>query len=540
MPPIPLLIPLLLLNACFVLLQWPGAAVLPWLAVETLLLAGLFNLLPASRFSLLLAWLLGAGYALMSLLALADLAIHQALGRSLNLILDGGLAGKGLELVAANLGGAAALVAVLVLLLWFVGVTWLVRTLLMRLQRPRVAPPLAWGLLGVGLLSVLLVPVRQSPVVISGAGLLAEQWSLALETRQASRAFEQRLSAPMGTDGAKPLGALASSNVMLGFVESYGMAALNDPRYRERIGPRLDSMAQALEQAGLAVVSGRLRSPVQGGESWLAHATLLSGLWVDSQLDYDILLASGYPTLIDDFRHSGHDTVAVMPAITRAWPEGERLRYNRIYDADSMGYEGPPLNWVTMPDQYTWSFFERRVRQPGATPVFAELALISSHAPWVPILPVLDDWRTIGAGRVFEPWQGAGEAPSSLWQDPERVRQHYARALDYSLAVATDYASRYLQDNDLLILLGDHQPAPLVTGEGASRDVPVHVISRRPELLQPFLDEDADTVLPGFRRGTWPQAGQAGAGMDALRSFLHVHYSGGVRISGLSPPESAR
>jgi hypothetical protein len=34
-----------------------------------------------------------------------------------------------------------------------------------------------------------------------------------------------------------------------------------------------------------------------------------------------------------------------------------------------------------------------------------------------------------------------------------------------------------------MILVGDHQPPALLTGEGASWDVPAHIIASRPALL---------------------------------------------------------
>ena len=37
-------------------------------------------------------------------------------------------------------------------------------------------------------------------------------------------------------------------------------------------------------------------------------------------------------------------------------------------------------------------------------------------------------------------------------------------------------------------MIGDHQPAANVTGEGASWDVPVHIISRDPQLLARFVE----------------------------------------------------
>ncbi|WP_148862178.1 alkaline phosphatase family protein [Marinobacter fonticola] len=522
-----LLIVLFVLNLMFIGLQLPGAGPVPWVALEALLLVGFFALIPERRWSCRLAWLLGAGYGVLTLLAIASALLVQTLGRPLNLYLDTGLVDKSIHLMLTNLGVSATVLAGVIILGWVAGSAWLVRTLLVRVMRRPPPPTQAWALLGAAFAGLTLVPVNAIPVALGGGELLVRQVTLALETHRATQAFDLQVGTPQAKDlhgGPVMLDRLAGDDVTVGFVESYGISALVDPRYRKTLDRRLSIMDEAFADAGLHVVSGRLRSPVQGGQSWLAHATLLSGLWVDSPLDYEILLSSNYPTLIDDFRHTGHDAVAVMPAITRAWPQGRQLRYSRIYDADRMDYAGPPLNWVTMPDQYTWSWFQRQVREPAQTPVFAELALISSHAPWVPILPVLEDWQTIGRGEVFEPWRNAGEAPASLWRSPERVREHYVQAIDYALAVATEYAVRHLGENALLILLGDHQAAPLVTGQNVSRDVPVHLVSRNPALLTPFVSE-REAGLAGFRWGTRPATDIAGVGMDRFRPFLHQYFS---------------
>ena len=60
----------------------------------------------------------------------------------------------------------------------------------------------------------------------------------------------------------------------------------------------------------------------------------------------------------------------------------------------------------------------------------------------------------------------------------------YVQALRYAYATAGGYL-RLRADRDLvMILVGDHQPPALVSGEGASWDVPVHVIAGRPALLE--------------------------------------------------------
>ena len=80
------------------------------------------------------------------------------------------------------------------------------------------------------------------------------------------------------------------------------------------------------------------------------------------------------------------------------------------------------------------------------------------------------------------------------------------------------YARHYLDDQTVLIALGDHQPAPLITGQEASRAVPVHVIARDPEVLTPFLDW-------GFVAGVLPPRAQKVRQMDAFRDWFVNAYS---------------
>ncbi|WP_166258433.1 sulfatase-like hydrolase/transferase [Marinobacter salicampi] len=526
-----LLVTLILVNVLILALQLPDFPDMHWVTVEAFLVTALFCLIPPGPGRRLAGYAAGALFGLLALAAIADALVRQALGRSLNLYLDASLLGSGHELLQSNLGYGLALLTVALGALVIVALVVLVGRLLDRSGPLRSATrrqALALMAVGVGLsmLAAAGVPGIGAPA----AGWVANQASLALSTAEATDTFRTRMADPGRNAASGSLDGLAGRDVILGFVESYGISTLTDARYRTVIDRRLATMAQSLEAAGLHVVTGRLSSPVQGGQSWLAHGTLLSGQWVNSQLDYEILLASDFPTLIDDFNATGYRTVAVMPAITRAWPEGRLFGYDEIYDATSMDYQGPPLNWVTMPDQYTWSWFQSRVREKTDTPLFAELALISSHAPWVPVLPVLE-WDRIGDGSVFEQWADAGEAPVDLWRDHDRVRDHYVRAVDYALNVVTGYATRFLDESTLLIVLGDHQPAPMITGDDASRDVPVHLISGDQALLASFLSPRLDggpDGLPTFRQGTRPEMTGEALTMAEFRPFLHRRF-GGVR-----------
>jgi hypothetical protein len=63
-----------------------------------------------------------------------------------------------------------------------------------------------------------------------------------------------------------------------------------------------------------------------------------------------------------------------------------------------------------------------------------------------------------------------------VWSNTTRGRAEYRRTIEYSLSTIISYVENFGDENLVLVFLGDHQPAPLVTGENASRDVPITIV----------------------------------------------------------------
>ncbi len=504
------------------------------LALEALVLVGLFILLPPGRYSNALAWVVGVLLGLLTLLTVADALTRISLSRPVNVYLDYPLLRSVYHLIDGNASLAGAILVPLALLAAFGGIVLLFRRLLGRLpSRPVRAPPaLAIALLLVGTAGITAFhagpAVPNLPRAITpGLTLALDQIKAVRRAHREERRFATVLEERPETEAGRALPGLAGTDVIIGFIESYGVSSVFDPRYAPVVGPRLDTLEAEVAAANLTMVSGVLDAPIFGGQSWLAHASVLSGLWIDSQMRYEFLLATERGSLARDFERTGHRTAMLMPAINLPWPEGRWYGFEAIYESADMAYTGPPFNWVAMPDQYTWSFLENTVRRSDARPVFALLALLSSHAPWVPILPVLDDWDQIGDGRIFRQWEGLGEAPERLWLNPDRVREHYAESVAYAVQVAGAYATRYTDPQTLLILLGDHQPARLITGLDPAPGVPVHVISGDPALLEPFRAR-------GFVDGAWPPEATSLGGLDDLRGWLQHGFGTGPTFA--NPP----
>lgn len=485
------------------------------------------------RFWSLLRTVTVVALSLLILARSADLATRASLGRPFDPMADWHLAGAGAELLAGVIGTAGAAALMLgAALAWIVLVTlvyWAIGAL-----RP---PEALRRRLGVG---AAVAAGLVAAVHLAGARGLVPT----LTTADASRSVTNRLLSavqdvndrirfraelldesfpPLPSD--RLLAGLRNVDVLFLFVESYGRSTLEDPLHGPTLRSALADFDEAARAAGFGARSAWLRSPIQGGQSWLAHATLLAGLRIDRQRRHESLMLSDRQTLIGDFRRAGWRTLAVMPAVTRAWPEADFFGFDRVYAANDLDYAGAPFNWVTMPDQYTLSALQRlELDRCGRPAIMAIVALVSSHAPWTPIPPVLG-WEAIGDGSVFTPHARAGDPPEVVWRHTERIRAQYFGSIDYVLRVLMSYVVSHGRDDTLFVILGDHQPVAWVAnGDAASFDVPIHVLSRDPAILGTTDDW-------GWSSGMRPDAAAPVWPMEDFRERFLVAFSEDPSVS---------
>lgn len=506
-------------------LEWITLPSLFYLPFELLFLA--LVLLVPGRVGLLIRRLAAVLLAAGIIFKLADVATYQVFARQFNPVFDAYLLGDGMNLLTGAIGRSGAVLVAVLLLVSVVGIFVLAFAVLKRIEgvvrrRPR-------GTFAVVFTLLLAVTLCAFAGVRRTSTLFYDQLAMHLGNTLASvadiRAFRTTVDADAYADigGDALLRGLAGKDVLVVFIESYGRVVLEKPEFAAHVVPALEQGSAELAAAGLHARSGYLISPTVGGISWLAHGTALAGLWIDSQVRYDSLVMSQRATLNQLFRRAGWRTVAVMPAISMAWPEGDYFGYDEVYAASTLGYAGLPFNWVTMPDQYVMAAFEQRERHSGPrAPVMAEIALISSHAPWTPT-PWLVAWDAVGDGSIFNEQAVSGEAPEVIWQDPERIREQYRYAVEYAIANLVSYAVTYGDDNLVLLILGDHQPAPLVTGELANHDVPVHLIARDPAVIDAIAGwQWSAGLVPAADAPVWR--------MDALRDRILETFSAAPQL----------
>jgi len=453
----------------------------------------------------------------------ADFAMYVALNRGFNLVADFPLIGSLYQLVVGAFGVAAAVLAVIAAVASIIGLAlaiWWASGVWARLSKPVpmavisgcaacVAAAISIGDIG-NRMGAWSTP-WQLPGTAFTARLGVERYEMIRDTVADLRAFRD---AARNDPFAQQVGLFdqVDRDVIVVFVESYGRTSLDTPFYADTHLRTLEAAETSLETLGLSMASTILRSPTQGGQSWLAHASFANGLWVDNQTSYRAALGSGRQTLFHLAAEAGFHTAAVMPQITLDWPESQTMGFETILAAADLGYRGAAFNWVTMPDQFTYAAMDRLLREnrPTDAPLFIQLATGSSHAPWVPI-PDLIEWQDIGDGTVFDPIVAAGDPPSVVWRDHDRVRAQYRLAIDYALQAVFSYAALHAENPPLMLIIGDHQAAGFVALDERPH-VPMHVIG--PEELVNLVTDD------GFSPGLIPSGDVALRDMSDMRAHL--------------------
>ncbi|MGW2614198.1 CDP-alcohol phosphatidyltransferase [Streptomyces sp. NPDC001500] len=502
------------------------------LPVEAILGASLLLALPR-RPRIVAAALGGMLLAALTVIDLLDMGFVEYLGRDFNLVLDWGLLDDAQSYVADSFGratavGAAIGLVVLIVALFTVMALATVRlsNLLMldsqRATRVTLLAATVWVTCSVVGLQNAGVPVAS----YRAGDALINKGRQVRQTLADEAAFGKE--ARYDTFGATPpdqlVPDLRGKDMIFTFIESYGRSAVEDPIMAPGVDETLATRTQALAKAGFHAKSGWLTSATYGGSSWLGHSTTLSGLWVDNQQRYSTVMASDHLSLTKAFRKTGAwDTVGVMPGVQKGWPEARFYGLDKVYNAFQMGYQGPKFSWSTMPDQYALEAFQRleHGRTGRDKPLMSEIILTSSHQPWAPI-PKMVGWDDLGDGSVFKGIQAAGRKASEVIADGTASKQEYGKSIAYSVTALTQWLERYGTDDTVLVFLGDHQPIARVSGDNASRDVPISIVAKDPKVLDKISSWNwTDGLKPAHNAPVWKMSSFRDRFLTAYGSTPH-------------------
>src|SRR5262249_48062797 len=208
------------------------------------------------------------------------------------------------------------------------------------------------------------------------------------------------------------------------------------------------------------------------------------------------LMTERRETIVTNFRRRGFRSVALMPGLRQRWPEGSFYGFDDVYGAARLDYGGPEFGWFAIPDQFSLARFDALEVDRASRPnLFVFYPTISTHFPFIPTPPYQSDWS-----RMFDahPYDGPAIVRAYAQQpDWTHFAPGYVEAVSYTYVTLAGYLRKHASRDFVLVVVGDHQPAAAVSGEGASWSVPVHVVAGRAAIL------DALTAR-GFHKGLVP------------------------------------
>lgn len=280
-------------------------------------------------------------------------------------------------------------------------------------------------------------------------------------------------------------------NIHLIFVESYGTVAT----LTEYCQPLFSELANQLDTQlitdGWSIASNYSKSSVKGGRSWLAMTTALIGGRIEDQVQYSELINQHqtFPHIVDYFNAQDYETYKISTMATSKGIDSMKMITipNRFWGFDNhlmfgdIPYKGFRYDWYGgIPDQYTLSYLMEEVFSKETDPYFMSFITMSSHAPWSNPPPITNNWRSLDTLLT----------PFSTERPPKNMSlNQYWDAVVYQLNVVTEIIKQYGKEDDVFILLGDHQPGALewkLTGRFNKWATPIHIIAKDSTFVQSF------------------------------------------------------
>src|SRR5687768_12731865 len=149
-------------------------------------------------------------------------------------------------------------------------------------------------------------------------------------------------------------------------------------------------------------------------------------------------MASQRDTLVTNFSRRGYHTVALMPGMRQAWPEGAFYGFDVIYGRDLLEYEGPEFGWWSIPDQFALARLDAlERRQAPRAPVFVVFPTSTTHAPFGPVPPYQPAWPRVLTPTPFD--RADVDRAMAVSPDLSNLGPSFVRAMNYEYRSLAGY-----------------------------------------------------------------------------------------------------
>lgn len=328
---------------------------------------------------------------------------------------------------------------------------------------------------------------------------------------------------------------LRRPNIYVIVIESYGRIAHEETALRKHFLRYATGLETTLAASGWNLSSGYTVSPVTGGASWISYTSMLYGLNVRNQGVYLAMLKNRYMAEYDSLLHwlkrQGYTTVRISSLGGYEKMEIPYDSYSRLYGIDEwvkykdLAYTGEHYGFgPSPPDQYAlWKGNQRTCEIAGNAPRALFFITQNSHTPYDSPGVIAEDWQSLNDNR------NPIKKPSAFWSRPKFEK--YGEAIEYQLQFLADFIVKNGTDNDIYILIGDHQP-PSMSMAMDNFDTPMHVVSKDMAFIKCW---DEYGLTPGLIPVEKNPLRQEAIHWALLRSLIKTYAKEGAKLPPFLP-----
>jgi hypothetical protein len=269
-------------------------------------------------------------------------------------------------------------------------------------------------------------------------------------------------------------------NIFFIALESYGSVLYKNAELRKNYLAEIEKDNTELNENGWYASSVFSVSPVHGGLSWISYSSLAYGYNFTNQGTYATLLDNAeldkYDHLFSMLKKKGYRNYRLVPV-----PEVGKMsipwdKYTRFFKVDDwirfkdINYTGKLYGFGPSPaDQFSLNFAFEKIKKENNGPFSLFFITQNSHSPFYSPLHPVDNWESLNDGSM--------EKINDVNFIGIPKIEDYSTAVNYTLEVLVKFIIEKGTENDIFILVGDHQP-PFIAQEKDGLETPIHIISK--------------------------------------------------------------
>lgn len=292
-------------------------------------------------------------------------------------------------------------------------------------------------------------------------------------------------------------------NVHFIFIESYGSYFYKEESLKEDSHGLFNSFRENLSKHSWETVSNFSESPTTGGQSWLTYSSMFFGLNMSDNTRFENYLHDPYfsvsNSLLQILRKAGYTNYNLNPIKTIKGINVPLEKLRIFYSIDrwildeTISYQGDVYGFGECPpDQYSMNFTMDLIAKEKASPYTLFYLTKNSHSPFI-FPEMADNWRDLNrqSGNVHHVHKGFLTYPS---------KEDYQKSIKYQFQNLERFIKDHGKNDDIFLLMGDHQPPIVSNPDQYGFKTPIHVISRNKNFLSSFKEYDFESNLDDCKR----------------------------------------